>query len=91
MIQQDPQEIAISVLAWLADEPDLLGRFLDLSGLTTDTMRQAAREPGFMAGVLHFLMAHEPTLMQYCAASGTRPESVALAHRALAGGGGDIG
>ena len=34
---------------------------------------------GFLAGMLDFLMAHEPTLMAFCAATGTKPETVMAA------------
>ncbi|OCW56729.1 DUF3572 domain-containing protein [Hoeflea olei] len=79
------EETAISVLVWLAGEPELMGRFLALTGLEADNLREAAREPGFLAGVLGFLMSHEPTLMDFCAATDTRPEAVVQAFRALGG------
>lgn len=84
----DAEDTAISVLGWLAGEPELLGRFLALSGLEAGNLRLAATEPGFLAGVLVFLMNHEPTLMDFCAKTGTRPEEVARAHRELSGAGG---
>lgn len=80
----DAENTAISVLGWLAGEPELLGRFLALSGLEAGNLRLAAAEPGFLAGVLAFLMNHEPTLMDFCASSGIRPEDVARAHSELA-------
>ncbi|MEP3302204.1 MAG: DUF3572 domain-containing protein [Hoeflea sp.] len=81
----DAQDTAIAVLVWLAGEPELMGRFLALTGLEADNLRDAATEPGFLAGVLSFLMNHEPTLMDFCAASGTRPEDVSRAFLALGG------
>lgn len=85
MSNNDPQDIAISVLTWLAGEPELLGRFLALSGLEASNLRQAAQEPGFMAGVLNFLMSHEPTLVQFCQATNTRPEYISRAFNILSG------
>jgi len=82
----DAEDTAIAVLAWLAGEPELMGRFLALTGLEAGNLRAAAKEPGFLAGVLEFLMNHEPTLIDFCAASGTRPEEIARAFRALGGG-----
>lgn len=81
----DAEDTAIAALAWLAGQPELMGRFLALTGLEASNLREAAREPGFLAGVLGFLMNHEPTLMDFCAATDTRPETVALAFRALGG------
>jgi len=78
-------ETAISVLAWLATEPDLMARFLSLSGLTAENLRSASAQPGFFAGVLGFLMNHEPTLIRFCAATGQNAATVATAYRTLAG------
>ncbi len=81
----DAENTAIAVLGWLASEPQLLNRFLALSGLELAQLRTAASDPGFLPGVLAFLMNHEPTLMAFSAATGTRPETVARAFNALGG------
>jgi hypothetical protein len=81
----DAEDTAIAVLVWLAGEPELMGRFLALTGLEASNLRDAAQEPGFLAGVLGFLMNHEPTLMDFCAATGTKPETVTRAFQALGG------
>ena len=74
-----PQETAIAVLSWLAGDADMFGRFLALTGVAPAQVRQAVGDPGFMAGMLDFLMNHEPTLMRFCAETGTTPEAVAAA------------
>lgn len=81
---ENADDIAISVLGWLAGKPDMMGRFLALSGLGADDLRVASAEPGFLAGVVGFLMNHEPTLMEFSSDTGTAPESIAAAYRALA-------
>ncbi|WDZ77876.1 DUF3572 domain-containing protein [Ensifer adhaerens] len=78
-------EIAIDILAWLANEPELLSRFLALTGTDPTALRNAITEPGFMGGLIAFLMDHEPTLMAFCQATGTAPEDVVSAHAALSG------
>ena len=83
MTQAD--ETAISILAWLANEPELLGRFLALTGTDPSSLRNAAADPGFLAGVVDFLMGHEPTLLAFCEATGTKPEAVVRAHMVLSG------
>lgn len=84
------EETAIAVLAWLANEPELLGRFLALTGTDPSSLRHAAADPGFLAGVVDFLMGHEPTLLSFCAATGTPPEDVVRAHMVLSGPPGDF-
>lgn len=71
---QDPQETAAAILGWLANEPDMLSRFLALSGLQANMLRQAVNDPGFLAGLTDFLMSHEPDLMAFCAATDTPPK-----------------
>lgn len=75
----DPRETAIAVLGWLANEPDMFGRFLALTGVEPAQVRNAINEPAFLAGMLDFLMNHEPTLLAFCETSGIAPEAVAAA------------
>jgi hypothetical protein len=84
-------ETAIAVLGWLAGEPELLGRFLALTGTDPAMLRTAVDDPGFMAALLDFVMDHEPTLLQFCEATGTKPEAVQRAYARLAGPRGETG
>ncbi|HTO33501.1 MAG TPA: DUF3572 domain-containing protein [Pararhizobium sp.] len=79
------EETAISILAWLANEPELLGRFLALTGTDVSSLRNAAADPNFLAGVVDFLMGHEPTLLAFCETTGVKPEAVVRAHMMLSG------
>jgi hypothetical protein len=78
-------ETAIAILSWLASEPELLSRFLALSGTDLGSLRKATGDPGFMGGLVAFLMDHEPTLMAFCAATQTPPEDVVRAYQAFSG------
>lgn len=80
------ESIAIQALSFLASDPELLPRFLALTGIEASQVRQAAREPGFLAGVLAFFLAHEPSLLALCADTGLRPQDVAGAASALPSG-----
>ncbi|WP_336056314.1 DUF3572 domain-containing protein [Nitratireductor sp. CH_MIT9313-5] len=83
-MQQDQAEaLAIQALAFIASDPELLPRFLSLTGIEADQVRQAAREPGFLAGVLQFILAHEPTLMRFSEETQTDPALVSRALNAL--------
>ena len=77
------EELAIGALGFVAADPQLLPRFLAISGIEASHIRRAAQEPGFLAGVLQFILAHEPTLIAFAEASGTDPASVGAALRAL--------
>ncbi|MEK1890984.1 MAG: DUF3572 domain-containing protein [Phyllobacterium sp.] len=82
----DAQQLAINALVFLTEDSELLSRFLALTGIGADQIRAAASEPGFLAGVLSFYLGHEPTLLQFCEASGTDPASFQEALLLLPGG-----
>lgn len=75
--------MAVAALGFVATDPVLLPRFLALTGIEAAAIRRAAEEPGFLAGVLRFILAHEPTLAAFCEASGADPARVSAALRAL--------
>lgn len=79
------QSVASAALIFLAGEPDLFQRFAALTGLEATTLRDAAREPGFIAGLLDFFMRHEPTLMQFSEQSGMTPERIQRAWQQATG------
>ena len=83
--QLETDGLCADILGWIATDETQMNRFLALSGLSADTLRQAAAEPGFHAGVLGFLMSHEPTLIAYCNDRDILPERVAEIWQALEG------
>lgn len=85
----DAEATAVAILGWLAGEPELLSRFLALTGVAPSEVRNAIDDPGFLAGLVDFLMGHEPTLMAFSAATDIQPETVVRAHAILSGPYGD--
>ena len=79
----DAESLAIQALGFVAADPELLPRFLAITGIEAHSIRQAAGEPGFLAGVLNFILAHEPTLMRFSEETGIPPARVGAALRAL--------
>lgn len=77
------EAIAVEALAFIASDDKLLPRFLAITGIEALDIRRAAASPGFMAGVLQFVTAHEPTLLAFSEASGHQPASVTKALSAL--------
>jgi hypothetical protein len=80
------EAIAIQALAYLAGEPERLGRFLALSGLEATDIRAAAAQPGFLAGVLDHIAGDEVLLTAFASEAGIGPAEVARAHAELTGG-----
>ncbi len=79
------EQLAIDALSWLAGEPDALARFLALSGIGPGDIRQAAKDPAFLCGVLDFFVGDEPRLMAFAADAGIKPERIVEACRTLGG------
>jgi hypothetical protein len=83
--RESGENLAIQALAFLASDPERLGRFLSLTGIGPDMIREAARDPAFLAGVLDHVASDEPLLLAVAEYAGVTPETVERAHLALSG------
>ncbi|WP_298814281.1 DUF3572 domain-containing protein [uncultured Roseibium sp.] len=83
---EEAQGIATEALLQLSREPEQIGRFLAFSGIGPEMIREAAGEPGFLAGVLEFYMMDEALLLAFCENASIRPTMIAAARYALSGG-----
>jgi hypothetical protein len=81
------EKLAISALAFLAEDPERLGAFLSQSGIGPQMIRKAAADPAFLAGILDHVVADEPLLRAVAEYAGVSPETVERAHLALSGEG----
>lgn len=79
------EELAIAALGFIAAEPERLGRFLAITGLGPDSIRDAAREPRFLAGVLDHIAADESLLLAFAAEHEIDPDTLMRARELLAG------
>jgi hypothetical protein len=77
--------LAIQALGFFAEEPERLGRFLRVTGIASDQIREAAREPNFLAGVLEHMLADDRLLIAFADSAGIDPGAVARAYSALGG------
>jgi hypothetical protein len=80
------ESLAIQALAFLAAEPERLGRFLAATGIGPEGIRSAAREPQFLAGVLDYLAGDEQLLIAFANHVAMDPADVARAGAALGHG-----
>ena len=81
----DAEAVAIQALSFMASEPERLGRFLAVTGIGPESIRAAAATPGFLAGILDYLIANEALLLDFAAERGFDPASVVRARDALPG------
>src|SRR5215216_168709 len=83
--RQQAEALAIAALSFFAAEPERLGRFLALSGIGPEKIRDAAREPRFLAGVLDHVCGDERLLLDFAAHAQIKPAEVERARTALGG------
>lgn len=79
-------DLAREALIFLADRPQVLGRFLAETGADAATLRQAAANPETLGFVLDFLLGDEALVREFAARTGIDPATPAQARAALPGG-----
>lgn len=84
--QDQAEDLALQALGWLAEDPELTGRFLDASGLAPGDLRGLAQAPEFLAAVLDFVLAEDAHVLALAARTGLAPEAIQRARAALPGG-----
>ena len=77
------EQLAILGLNYLASDPEILLRFLEATGLGPQTLREAARDPAFLASVLRYMTQDESLLLAFAANVGVEPGQVAAADAVL--------
>lgn len=82
--QEAAAALAITALSFIASEPEQIGRFLALTGIGPESIREAAREPNFLLGVLDHLAGDESLLLAFANQNEIDPEQVAWAREVLA-------
>ena len=81
--RQAAETLAVAALAFLASEPEHLGGFLAATGVGPDQIRNAARDPSFLSGVLDHFSGNEPLLTAFAQHQGIDPTEVERARAAL--------
>jgi hypothetical protein len=83
--QEAAEALAIQALTYIAADGERLGRFLAATGIGPAEIRDAAREPGFLLGVLDYLASDERLLTEFAAEAGFEPTDIGKARAALGG------
>jgi hypothetical protein len=85
MTTERAEAIAAGALAFLASDPQRLVRFLSLTGLSPDELRQQADSQPVLTAVLDYLAGDESLLLVFAAGAGLAPEEIGPARDKLAG------
>ncbi|HKX92667.1 MAG TPA: DUF3572 family protein [Sphingomicrobium sp.] len=79
----DAHALALTALAATLADERRARRFLDLTGIGTDQLRQTADDAGLLTALIGFLEAHEPDLLSVSEQIGVTPEALVGARRRL--------
>ena len=83
--RKDAEALAIQALTFIAGDGERLGRFLAVTGIGPAEIRAAAREPGFLGGVLDYVLSDERLMTAFIADAGLDPADVDRGRALLAG------
>jgi hypothetical protein len=75
--------LALSALAATLGDDRRAQRFLDLTGIGTEELRDRANDPVLLAALIAFLEAHEPDLISVSQEIGVDPASLSAARLRL--------
>jgi Protein of unknown function (DUF3572) len=81
--RQTAEMLAVQALAFIAEDDGRLSGFIVSTGIAVQSIRDAAREPNFLAGLLEHILADENLLIAFAASAGIDPAEVARARQAL--------
>ena len=79
----DAFALALVALATAVSDERRARRFLDLTGIGTDELRERAGEPELLAALIRFLEGYEPDLVAVAEAMDVEPEALVAARREL--------
>lgn len=85
--QDDAETLALTALAWLAGDAELLPAFLAATGADLDALRRLATDPAFLGAVLDFILEADARVIAFCDARNVGYERPMQARAALPGGG----
>ena len=82
-LPNDPQAIALAALAATLTDERRAERFLSITGLSPDGIRQSLGDRHTLAACLEFLENHEPDLIAVAEAIGHKPATLIAARAEL--------
>ena len=79
------ETLALNALAFLAGDGENLGRFLEVSGLYPQDLRERLNDPALLAAVLDFVLGEDKLLLAFAQSEAVDIKLVHAARRALPG------
>jgi hypothetical protein len=85
MKRDQAETVALQGLAFVAADEDRMSRFMALTGLGPDDLRERITDPAFLGGVLDHLLGYEPDLLAFAEEAAIDPALIMRARAALPG------
>ncbi len=87
VLSQDAvEQVALTAIAWLAGNDELLSVFMGSTGADEAAFREGVRDPEFQASVLDFILMDDAWVVAFCDNEGVPYDRVMQARGALPGG-----
>jgi hypothetical protein len=86
LTREQAEKLAIQALAFIGRDEERLARFLAVTGIGPAEIRAAAREPGFLIGVLDYVASDERLIAAFAGENNLDLADVDRGRLALAGG-----
>jgi len=86
LTREQAEGLAIQALTFIAGDGERLGRFLAVTGIGPAEIRSAAREPGFLTGVLEYMASDDRLIAAFANETGLDPADIDRSRVALTGG-----
>jgi hypothetical protein len=71
--RENAEILAVAALAFIAEDSDRLAGFISSTGIAPPAIREAARDPDFLAGVLEHMLGDETLLIAFADSAGIDP------------------
>ena len=85
LTREQAEGLAIQALTFIAGDGERLGRFLAVTGIGPAEIRSAAREPGFLAGVLDYMASDDRLIAAFAGENNFDPADIDKGRVVLAG------
>jgi hypothetical protein len=86
MKQETAETQALTLLAWLAGQDEILPTFMGATGVGQDDIRARASDPDFLASVMDFILMDDTWVLQASEETGIPATQFAMIRAGLPGG-----
>src|SRR6266550_5138959 len=81
--RENAEILAVQALTFIAEDSDRLAGFISSTGIAPPAIREAAKDPDFLSGVLEHMLGDENLLIAFADSAGIDPAGVARARQVL--------